>query len=141
MRAYLDANVYLAYFLGEKDEELVDRLFQTSLACRFSLTASRDVYREVQRACQDRGAILIREHMGAFQKSQKLQIVHATPSDLLWASNQNIRTDRLLGLNDWIHVRLSSLHSDVLVSNDRDLLELARPWVESQTLVDFLKSL
>ncbi|MBI2445085.1 type II toxin-antitoxin system VapC family toxin [Candidatus Micrarchaeota archaeon] len=137
----MDANVYLAYFLGEKDEELVDWLFRTSLGCRFSITTSLHVYREVQHVCGDRSVPLVQYHLEMFQAAKKLQNVSATAVDLEWATRQNVRSGRLIGLNDWIHIRLASISSDVLVSNDRMLLQLAAPWVRRHDLGGFIKFL
>lgn len=137
----MDANVYVAYFLGEENEELVERLFRRSLDCRFSLTASTHLYREVQHVCQDKAAVLIRQHLDSFTSARKLDVIHATASEVDWAAFQNLKTHGLLGLNDWIHIRLSSIHSDVLVSNDRMLRLHALPWVRCLSLEEFLDSL
>ncbi len=141
MDAYLDANVYLAYFLGEAEQEQVRRLLDLSSGCRFSLTASTHVFGEVQHVSKNRSSLLIQQFLDSFQSRKKLKLVPATPQDVEWAGVQDEKTGFVIGFNDWMHVRLASKYSDVLVSNDRALKNLSKPWVRCETIETFLESL
>ncbi|MBI5225732.1 type II toxin-antitoxin system VapC family toxin [Candidatus Micrarchaeota archaeon] len=139
--AYLDANAYLAYFLGEAEQEKVRRLLDVSLGCRFSLTASAPVFGEVQHVSGNRSSLLIQQFLDSLQSRKKLKMVPVTLQDVEWADLQDEKTGFILGFNDWMHVRLASKYSDVLVSNDRTLKQLSVPWVRCETIETFLESL
>ncbi|MBI4361451.1 PIN domain-containing protein [Candidatus Micrarchaeota archaeon] len=141
MKVYPDANIYVAYLLGERNEQQVDQFFALSLACRFSVVASQICFREIQLACGEQSKLLLQHHLDSFRSAGKLSVLRETRSDLDWAIRLNKQFSGELGLNDWLHVCLARQHLDVLVSNDRRLLLLAKPFCKSLSLNEFLDRL
>ena len=72
MKAYLDANIYVCYLLGEEGEEEIDRLFEIACKCRFSIVASNTVFAEVQRRCQNAAVPLLQFQIDKLNKAGKL---------------------------------------------------------------------
>lgn len=81
MKVYVDANVYVAYLLGERDERQVDEFFLRCLECRFSLVASPVLFREIQVACGFCAQLLLQHGLDRLHALNKIQVIRPDASD------------------------------------------------------------
>ncbi len=141
MKAYLDANIYVCYLLGEKGEAEIDRLFEIAAKCRFSLVGSNTAFAEVQRRCGYMAVPLLQTTINKLQKAGKLAIVNENEGEITKAIEMNATTGNRFGRNDFIHAILASRYADVFVTNDREFSGEASKIVETRSLADFLRTL
>ena len=140
MKVYPDANIYVAYLLGQRGEELADRFFKLGIGCKFSIVASNTVFAEVAQRCGESGKILLQKNIDDFTKAGKLELLLETPAIFDSADRINMESGEKYGINDVIHVLLATAHADVFITNDAGHARFASRYVKAVSLSEFLKS-
>ncbi len=141
MKAYLDANIYVCYLLGERGEEEVDRALSIATECKFSIVASQAVFGEVQYCCGNEAVPLLQITMEKLSKPGKIAIEKTTEAEVSEASSLNEKTGERFGQNDFLHAIMAARHADCFVTADRKFAPEASKIVKTLTLDEFLKSL
>ena len=141
MRVYPDANIYVTYLLGERGDEQACEFFEKSVSCLFGIVASKDVFSEVQMACENRAALLIRKLFGDLKRANKLYMAERSTEDSYKAEELNAKTGGIFGVKDFKHAILAAKHADVFVTNDYEFLGTASKLTRAMPLSEYMRKL
>ena len=141
MRVYVDANIYIAYLLGENGEINADKFFKKGIECKFTIIASKTTFAEISLICGKRANILLQKHIDDFKNAGKLEVIEETNEQTQEALRLNENSKKKYGLNDFIHALLAKKHADVFVTNDFKFLATASKIVKTTQLESFLSEL
>lgn len=137
MRAYLDANIYVCYLLGEEGEEEISELFGTCAGCKFEIIASKTVFAEVQKRCRTSATVLLQALIDRLLPIGKIRMVEMSDEDYEQADSLNSKTGGKFGINDFSHALLAAKYADVFVTNDRQFSPQASGLARTLSLAAF----
>jgi len=141
MKAYLDANIFICYLVGERGEEEIEALFDACVSCKFGIVASKIVFGEVQARCKTSSVILLQNTIDRLRNNGKLEIADISKEDFVRAESLNHESGGKFGINDFCHAILAAREADVFVTNDREFSGEAARIAKTMSLGKFIQTL
>lgn len=121
-RIYLDANIYLDYFLDRSDNlrplgEFAGKVLKEAVSCKFFVLVSPDVIREIRNTIRSSEEKVWSEVLFDLKNASKIIFVES--NSLLDRKAEQFSEEFGLPLIDSLHLLLAAENNAVLITRDR----------------------